>query len=64
MLKQAKFKVELEVVVEVDIPEGVASVPYTRMGAVVNEEFGTANIYSSTGTIKKADIKKLERTDD
>ena len=24
MLKQAKFKVELEVVVEIDVPEGVA----------------------------------------
>lgn len=63
MIKRTKFKVELELSIDIDVIDDTATTPYTRMGAVINEESGTTSIFSTTGMIKEAKIKKIERAD-
>ena len=59
-MEKTTFKVELEVEVEYDIPEGMATTPYTKVGAYINA-YGQVVLYTNQGNIKNAQVSKLER---
>ncbi len=60
MLKTTKFKVELEVEVQYEVPEGVATTPYTEMFCYVNNN--ELVIHTLSGKVADGTLKKIERT--
>jgi hypothetical protein len=61
MTKTTKFKVILEVEVTYDVPEGVASTPYTSFGIYQNKETGSLELITGAGKIISAEVKKADR---
>ena len=60
MKKQATFKVEAEIVIEYEVPEGYPSSPYVRMSCAVNRD-GNLEIVSMVGSIKDGTLLSLKR---
>ena len=61
MLKTTKFKVELEVDVQYEVPEGIATTPYTEMTCYVNNN-NELVIHTLSGKVTDGTLKKIERT--
>jgi len=59
MYKSVKFKVELEVTLKINVPEGCATYPYTKFGACVNND-GHLLVVADTGKVSDCDIKKVQ----
>lgn len=60
MIKTTKFKVELEIEVQYEIPEG-ATTPYTEMSCYVNNN-NELVIHTLSGKVVDGTLKKIERT--
>lgn len=58
-MEKTTFKVELEITVEYDMPEGCVNTPYTTAGSYADDN--KAVVFVGQGKIVKADIKALER---
>lgn len=58
-MAKTKFKVELEIEVEYDVPEGVVTTPYTRASGYTDK--GNLVLVTNCGQIVDFNITKLER---
>lgn len=58
-MAKTKFKVECEIEVEYNVPEGVATTPYTHIAGHCKD--GIASIYTKEGKIIDIKMKTLER---
>ena len=63
MKKTQKFKLEVVIDVEYDVPEGMATSPYTKMGCTVNKE-NHLEIITTEGTIKDGTLISLKRVNE
>ena len=62
MKKEVTFKVELKVKVEYNVPEGIATYPYTSFGAFLDKD-GIVNVFTGDGKIIKGDVVKVENNE-
>lgn len=63
MKKQATFKVEAEIVIEYNVPDGCPSDPYVQMSCAVNKD-GNLEVVSMVGTIKDGTLLSLKRVNE
>lgn len=63
MKKQATFKVEAEIVIEYEAPEGCPSSPYVEISCAVNRD-GNLEIVSMVGPIKDGTLLSLRRVNE
>jgi hypothetical protein len=61
MKKTTEFEVTMKVVVEYEVPEGVATTPYTRIGVAQILKTNDFILLNNCGTIIDAAIKKVVR---
>ena len=59
VMEKTTFKIELQVEIEYNIPDGCPNTPYTTAGCMLKDN--QAVVFVGQGKIVKADIKKLER---